>query len=343
MKKLSKKITIIMIILLLVNILGGIFTNVFAAGSTTKIILSDDGITVNGEAISTDSTSAVNLSNSTNNGGTSTDATSSNIEIANIINITAAGTYEFIGSLSDGQISINSNDITGDVAIILNNVSITCENAPAIFVYNKDITSTNCNVTIKTVSGTTNTITGSKIKQSVEGWEDQSSLLYYVDTGYDDERNYYERYKYDGAISSDSKQSYLQLNFNDKVAADTLITILDKDENAQVAFKSDRSYQILTISTPDLETEDITVYEGGTIEGKSQNGLYTSVTSYTKVTEKSYSSVQEGQMPEGFGEDRQMNENSDLKGFYIILAVLIVLLIIAIAVSIILNKKGKSE
>ena len=41
------------------------------------------------------------------------------------------------------------------------------------------------------------------IKTSVEGWENQDDLIYYVEKGYSDEQEYYERYKYDGAISSD--------------------------------------------------------------------------------------------------------------------------------------------
>ena len=470
-KNLSKKLTIIMVMILLLNILASVFSISLAAESTTKIVLSEEKITVNGEEISTDSSNTVYLSTSTNNGGTSEDATSANIEIGSIINITAAGTYEFTGTLSDGQISINSNDITGDVVIILNKANITCKNAPAIFVYNQEVDATNCNVTIKTASGTTNNITGSKIKQSVEGWENQDSILYYIEKDNDDDGTYYERYKYDGAISSDisltfegegklivnstakegieskqditfnsgnyeinsmddginactdneseitinggtilvnvledaeegdgidsngsvyinggyvyafaaansadngldsdngiyinggyvvatgnmadsvnsdSKQNYLQLNFNSKVAEDTLIAITDKEGNAKVAFKSDRNYTILTISSPDLETENITVYEGGTIEGESQNGLYTNITSYTKGTEKSYSNVQERQMPGGFGEDgnKEMNNSSDLKGFYIILGILTAILIIVIVVSIISNKKGKSE
>lgn len=470
-KNLSRKITAIMLIILILNVLVSLFSISLATESTTKIVLNDRGITVNGEAISTNSSNTVYLSTLTNNGGTSEDAISANIEIGSIININSAGTYEFTGTLSDGQISINSNIITGDVVIILNNVNITCKNAPAILVFNQKVDDTNCNVTIKTASGTINNITGSKIKQSVDEWKEQDAILYYIEKDNDDDGTYYERYKYDGAISSDisltfegegtlivnstakegieskqditvnsgnyeinskddginackdnaskitinggtilvnvledaeegdgidsngsvyinggyvyafasansadngldsdngiyinggyvvatgnmadsvnsdSKQNYLQLNFNSKIAEDTLITILDKDENAQVAFSSDRNYTILTISTPDLEKENITVYEGGTIEGKSKNGLYTSITSYTKGTEKSYSNVQEGQMPGGFGENRnrEMNNNSDLKGFYILLGALITLLILVIVISTITGKKGKRE
>ena len=195
-----KKFFIISILVLLCIISSIPFTY---ASSTTVISLSDSKITVNGETISTDTNSCVYLSNKMDNGGTSTDATSSNIEISNIININSAGTYEFSGTLTDGQISVNANNIVGEVRIVLNNVNITCKSAPAIFVYCKDTENEDCKVVIETASGSTNTIVGGKIKQSVESWEDQDSILYSIEKGYDDDRQYYERYKYDGSISSD--------------------------------------------------------------------------------------------------------------------------------------------
>lgn len=167
-----KKFFIISILVLLCILSSIPFTY---ASSNTVISLSDSKITVNGEAISTDTSSSVYLSGQMDNGGTSNDATSSNIEISNIININSAGTYEFSGILTDGQISINANNIIGEVRIILNNVNITCKNAPAIFVY--------CKVVIETASGSTNTIVGGKIKQSVESWEDQDSILYFIERG----------------------------------------------------------------------------------------------------------------------------------------------------------------
>ena len=111
----------IILILVLLCILSSI---PFAyASSTTVISLSDSKITVNGETISTDTSSSVYLSSQMDNGGTSTDATNSNIEISNIININSAGTYEFSGTLTDGQISVNANNIVGEVRIVLNNVN----------------------------------------------------------------------------------------------------------------------------------------------------------------------------------------------------------------------------
>ena len=87
-----KKFFIISILVLLCIFSSIPFTY---ASSTTVISLSDSKITVNGETISTDTNSGVYLSNKMDNGGTSNDATSSNIEISNIININSAGTYEF--------------------------------------------------------------------------------------------------------------------------------------------------------------------------------------------------------------------------------------------------------
>ena len=195
-KVLSVLLIIIMGVMLLVP-------NVNAADESIKIELNDNKITVNGDEISTESTQTVYLSTKMDNGGTSSSATEANIEVSKIINITKAGIYEFSGKLTDGQISINANEISGEVVIILNNVDVTCKNAPAIFIYSKSIENENCKVTIKTAKNSENTITGGKIKTSVEGWEDQDKLAYYVEKGYNDEQEYYERYKYDGAISSD--------------------------------------------------------------------------------------------------------------------------------------------
>lgn len=202
MKK-ERKFILITIIVGILMLFIGISNAAESSQNINYISLSDNNITINGESITKDESKEVYLTTSMNNGGSSSDAENSNIEITNIININKSGIYEITGSLSDGQISINSNNINGDIIIILNNTSITCENAPAIFVYNKQTNSTNCNITIKTANNSNNTISGGKIKQSVEGWSDQSEILYYVEKGYDDDRQYYERYKYDGAISSD--------------------------------------------------------------------------------------------------------------------------------------------
>ena len=467
----SKK-TIYIILILTVIIIGILTSKVLAKETTNYIVLSDEKITLNGETIRTDTNQNIYLSTSTNNGGTSSDAKSANIEIKNVLNINSSGTYEFTGKLSDGQISVNSNNINGEVIIVLNNVEITCENAPAIIVYNKETKSDTCTVTIKTAEGSINTVTGSRIKQSVEGWTDQESIIYYIEKGTDDDGSYYERYKYDGAISSDislnfegegsltinvtgkegietkrnitinsgeyiinslddginacadnesiitinggsvlvnlldeaeegdgidsngslyinggkifafaseisgdsgldsdngiyinggyvvgignmsdavssqSKQAYMQLQLGSKVEEGTLLTILDENENPLVAFESDRSYTVLTISTPDLKTENIKVYEGGSIQGTNENGLYAQISSYSKGTEKEYTNVAErGMMNNQFKDMFNQNNgiNIDFNIYYYTLLGLGVLLAILIGLAIVLNKKGKIE
>jgi len=468
--KILKRIILVAIIAILTIALLSFYSKTYAV-ETTYVTLSDNGISAQGDDTVVNSLDGLYLTTSTNNGGTSEEATNANIQIASVINIAGAGTYEFTGSISDAQIAVNTNNINGDVTIILNNANITCKSAPVIFVYNKLTNSSTCNVIIKTVNDTTNTITGGKIKQSVQDWQDQSALLYYVEKDYDDDGSYYERYKYDGAISSDisltfegegelivnslakegieskrnitvksgkytinslddginacadnesiitidggtvlvnvtseaeegdgidsngtviinggnvyafaseksqdngldadkgiyinggnvvatgnmgdavsgdSRQAYMQMQFTDKISANTLITITDKSKNPLVAFKGDRSYTILTISTPKLTTEKNIVYEGGTIEGTSENGLYTEITSYTEGTVKSYSSIQEQGMPEnmanGMNNININNQKSDVIYLYV-MAVLVALLIIAVIIYMIVKNKKES-
>lgn len=196
--------------ILILSLFIGLFTPFVFAEETTKTVikLSDNEITVNGEEISNDESESIYKTDKMNNGGTSDESKSENIEISHIININASGVYEFNGNLSDGQISVNANNIKGDVELILNNVDITCKEAPAIFIYSQDIENEDCKVTITLADGSQNTISGGKLKTSVEDFEDQASLLYYIEKDYDDDGLYYERYKYDAAISSD-----ISLNF----------------------------------------------------------------------------------------------------------------------------------
>ena len=179
------------------------YTTYVATGIEYVISLSDENITVNGTEISSDVTNNVYLSNQMNNGGTSDESQEANIEIENVINITQNGTYYFQGELSNGQISVDSNSINGTVVIVLDGANITCEEAPAIFIYNVENKSDSCNVVIRTTENTENIVSGGRLKQNVEGWNDQSDILYHIEKGNDDDGTYYERYKYDGAISSD--------------------------------------------------------------------------------------------------------------------------------------------
>ena len=82
------------------------------------------------------------------------------------LNINTTKDIELSGNLN-GMIAINTNNIKGNINLILNNVNINTNSkkVPAIYVYNKDITYADSKVTIKTLSNTKNYIEGGKLKK----------------------------------------------------------------------------------------------------------------------------------------------------------------------------------
>lgn len=376
-----------------------------------------------------------------------------------VVNINTPGDITFNGELSGGMIALDTNNITKDVNIILNGVKLDTDSkkAPAIYVYNKDITYTGSKVTIKTVKGTDNYIEGGKLKKiSLIGSEELENFTnkYSGDnlTNYNNYPNYYGvytsseinnilfakvtadnedladgdpyyYYKASGAISSDidlyfegegylevvsknkegietkgnleliggtgdykvlsqddclntttdnsentnarntltidvnsltaivsleaeegdaidsngtltinggtiialpkpgqdagidsekgiyinggivlatgdmldaissdSKQTFVALSFQEKPTENTLITLLDEKDNPVFAFKTDRTYSNLIYSSSSLKESTYYLYKDGEITGENKNGFYTSITNYTKGKELGYSS-----------------------------------------------------
>ena len=84
-----------------------------------------------------------------------------------VININTIGNIEFTGEIKGAMIGVNTNNKTGNINIVLNNVKIDTDTkkAPAIYVYNKDKNYTDCKVTIKTLINTKNYIKGGKLKK----------------------------------------------------------------------------------------------------------------------------------------------------------------------------------
>lgn len=117
-----------------------------------QILLSDAGITVNGDGISVNKKEAVYAANDivyyesgkdfTYGEGTEADAHSAQEASAHtVVHITEAGTYVLSGTLSQGQIAVDlgkdaKKDPHAVVTLILNGVDITCEVAPAVIFYN---------------------------------------------------------------------------------------------------------------------------------------------------------------------------------------------------------------
>lgn len=120
-----------------------------------------------------------------------------------VVNINKTGNIELTGELAGGMIAVNTNDINKDINIILKNVKIDTDSKklPAIYVYNKDITSTTSKVTIEAESGTKNYIEGGNLKKvSLVGNEDLSN---YTNKYSGDASSYYNTYtNYYGVYSN---------------------------------------------------------------------------------------------------------------------------------------------
>ena len=187
-----------------------------------KIELSDDGILVDGEAISTDSESAVYAGadivyykegqDSTYGAGNEDDGHSEEEAAEHtVVTITNAGTYRVSGTLSKGQIAIDLGEDSRDdesavVNLILDNADITCTVASGIVVYNayecgsddtetatKDVDTTNAGVHIILADDSENTVNGSHVAKIYKEGTTQED----VDAG-----NAKKQWKFDAAIDS---------------------------------------------------------------------------------------------------------------------------------------------
>lgn len=187
-----------------------------------KITLSDDGILVDGEAISTDSESAVYAGadivyykegqDSTYGAGNEDDGHSEEEAAGHtVVTITKAGTYRVSGTLSKGQIAIDLGEDSRDdesavVNLILDNADITCTVASGIVVYNayecgsddteaatKDVDTTNAGVHIILADDSENTVNGSHVAKIYKEGTTQED----VDAG-----NAKKQWKFDAAIDS---------------------------------------------------------------------------------------------------------------------------------------------
>ncbi len=188
-----------------------------------QIRLSDSGITVGGESISTDPSAAVYGANDivyyeegkdfTYGEGTAADEHSkAEAEAHTVVHITKPGTYEVSGQLSKGQIAVELGEDAKDdpdavVKLVLNGADITCEVAPAIIFYEvyecaetdeedavKDVDTSDAGAVLVIADGTENNIHGSYVARIYE-----SCTLNEEGTEVTDSK---KLHKYDGAVYS---------------------------------------------------------------------------------------------------------------------------------------------
>ena len=198
--------------------------NTSAFPDATSIVLSDDGVTVDGKAAPTDETAAVYTAHDivyyeagrdfTYGEGTEADEhTAEEAAAHTVVHITQPGTYAVSGTLSAGQIAVDlgedaEDDLSAVVTLILNGVDITCTVAPAVIFYSVyecgstdedaaatvDTSAAGANVLI--ADGTVNNVTGSYVARI---YEPDSVVLSEDGTEVADSS---KLHKYDGAFYS---------------------------------------------------------------------------------------------------------------------------------------------
>ncbi len=216
----------------------------------TQITLQDGETTVDGEAISSDSSAAVYAANdiiyyedkdtydSGNKYGEGEDADKHTAEEAaaeTVIHITQAGTYKISGSLQ-GQIAVDLGEDARTnpeavVTLIFDNADITCNVAPAVIFYNvyesdqqwveadendtEDYTTTDANVS--TADAGANIVIADGSTNNITGA--------YVAKIFKDQEEEKKLYKYDGAVYSS-----MSMNVTGGEAGDGVLNITGSNE-----------------------------------------------------------------------------------------------------------------
>ena len=196
--------------------------------SATHIGLSDEGITVNGEAVSTNATEAVYTAKDIvyyeagkdftyGEGSDEDEHTSEEADLHTVVHITKPGTYVVSGKLSSGQLAIDlgegaKKDSDAVVNVVLNGADISCSVAPAVIFYDVyecgskdeegatavvDTSKSGANVII--ADDTVNNIEGSYVARIYESYELNEDGTEIVDSE--------KLHKYDGAFYSKRSMS----------------------------------------------------------------------------------------------------------------------------------------
>lgn len=222
--KITKTLAIVLALLVVLTACGKIADNGDDYDGI-EIVLSDEEITVEGEAVSEDHSEAVYIDNDiiyyesgkdfSYGEGTEKDAhTKEEAEAHTVVHITKAGNYVISGKLSKGQIAVDLGDDVEEnpeavVTLVLNDMDITCEVAPAVIFYNvyecgdtdadkaiKDVDTSKAGANVIIADGTVNTVNGSNVEKI---YKPESVVLNEDKTEVEDAK---KLHKYDGAFYS---------------------------------------------------------------------------------------------------------------------------------------------
>lgn len=220
-----KYFAIVLSLAIILTACGNNLNNDSITKNATKIVLSDQGITVDEKTVSSDISNAVYVANDivyyeqgmdfTYGEGSEKDAHSPEEASSHtVVHITKPGTYSLSGTLSKGQIAVDlgeeaKKDPNAVVTLILNGANITCNVAPAVIFYSvyecgstdaeaakKDVDTSKAGANIIIADGTTNTINGAYVEKI---YKPDTVVLNEDGTEVEDAK---KLHKYDGALYS---------------------------------------------------------------------------------------------------------------------------------------------
>lgn len=232
----------------------------------TAIVLSDEGITVDGAEISTDSASAVYAGaeivyyqadqGATYGEGDEDDGhTPEEAAEHTVVTITQPGTYRVSGSISRGQIAIDlgeeaEDDANAVVNLILDNAEINCSVASGIVVYNayecgdddtetatKDVDTSAAGFNLILADGTENTVNGSHVAKIYKEGTTQEQI---------DADEAKKLWKFDAAIDS-----LVSFNITGEEAGDGKLNVIADNEGVSSALHMTINGGEIVISSAD--------------------------------------------------------------------------------------------
>lgn len=212
----------------------------------TKINLSDKEITVDGNAVTTDSSQAVYTANDIvfylegqdftyGEGEKADEHTQEEADAHTVVHISKPGTYVLNGELSKGQIAVDLGEDAETnpeavVTLVLNDVDITCTVAPAVIFYNvyecgvvdeesatKDVDTSKAGANVLIADGTENNIKGSYVAKIYKSYELNEEGTEIVDSK--------KLHKYDAAFYSKKT-----MNVNGGEKGDGILNIKAENE-----------------------------------------------------------------------------------------------------------------
>ena len=238
--------------------LGLLFGAAAAEDTETVILLSDDGITVNGEAIPEDASAPVYL---TLVNETHEDVPESCRDVTNrVVNLAAAGSYRIKGTATDVQLAVRAGE-SDAVRIILDGADLTCRTAPAILCLSALETAEPgaYGVTIELAEGSENRVTGSHTTKDETGTKYDGAIDSMVSLGFVG----------GGSLTVDADNEGIEVKFGHLTIDGGVFHIAACDDPVNV---SEDGVGVLTLNDGYLFSE-VKSLDGGEGDGIDSNGF----------------------------------------------------------------------